>query len=74
MAPEVIRRHAYDEQTDLWSLGTVVYVMLTGCFPFTREELMQWSSDDEVRGCGYDNRSTLWSEWFFCITHTRLLL
>mmetsp|Transcript_11813 Transcript_11813/g.27197 ORF Transcript_11813/g.27197 Transcript_11813/m.27197 type:complete len:735 (-) Transcript_11813:86-2290(-) len=36
MAPEVLETRAsgYDEKVDVWSLGIVVYVMLSGFFPF----------------------------------------
>ena len=36
MAPEVLetRPSGYDEKVDMWSLGIVVYVMLSGFFPF----------------------------------------
>lgn len=30
VAPEVLLGHAYDEKVDIWSLGTVVYTLLTG--------------------------------------------
>ncbi|VEU22444.1 DEKNAAC103414 [Brettanomyces naardenensis] len=35
MAPEVIRGEPYDSQCDWWSLGAVMYDMLTGSPPFT---------------------------------------
>ena len=41
MAPEVLRRDAYDEKADMWSVGVVVYVMLSGRFPFARDELQE---------------------------------
>ncbi|XP_011342029.1 ribosomal protein S6 kinase alpha-5 isoform X2 [Ooceraea biroi] len=33
-APEVIAKRAYDESCDMWSLGTILYFMLSGSPPF----------------------------------------
>lgn len=34
MAPEVFLQRQYDQQADLWSIGSMAYVCLTGFFPF----------------------------------------
>ena len=36
-APEIINREPYDEKVDLWSIGILLFNMLTGCQPFTSE-------------------------------------
>jgi MAP/microtubule affinity-regulating kinase len=35
MAPEITRKLEYDgKQVDMWALGVLLFVMLTGSFPF----------------------------------------
>ena len=42
MAPEILSRNRYDEKCDVWSLGVILFCMLTGKPPF------YGSTDDEI--------------------------
>ena len=34
MAPEIFSGQSYDEKVDVWSLGVILYAMLSGGVPF----------------------------------------
>ena len=34
MAPEMVAGKQYDQKVDIWSLGVIVFAMLTSTFPF----------------------------------------
>jgi len=39
MAPEILENlRPYNEKCDIWSVGIVCYIMLTGCIPYTERE------------------------------------
>ena len=49
VAPEVLNQN-YDMKCDLWSIGIIAYMLLTGVSPFsgTEEEIMRQIRDDNV--------------------------
>ena len=34
MAPEIVKEHTYSDKVDVWSVGVIAHILLTGCPPF----------------------------------------
>jgi len=34
MSPEIIRKEDYNEKVDIWGIGIVAHILLSGCPPF----------------------------------------
>jgi len=34
MAPEIVREEQYDKGVDIWSVGVIAHILLSGCPPF----------------------------------------
>jgi len=41
VAPEIISNQSYDERADMWSVGVIIYVLLSGELPFTGMDIPQ---------------------------------
>ena len=39
MAPELVERKTYDDKVDVWALGCVAYLLLSGQTPFQSREI-----------------------------------
>jgi len=39
VAPEILMCVSYDQSVDMWSVGIIIYILLTGCFPFWSENV-----------------------------------
>ena len=51
MSPEIVLREEYDRRCDVWAVGVIVYILLTGYPPFfadSREELNKAIVNEEV--------------------------
>ena len=38
LAPEIITDRNYSEKSDIYALGVCLFIMLTGCFPYSIDE------------------------------------
>lgn len=48
-APEVLRHEKYNHKVDVWSLGIILYFLVTGCYPFETQSESKNSKKDVVR-------------------------
>ncbi|CAG0912223.1 unnamed protein product [Notodromas monacha] len=58
LAPEVIRNKKYNRSLDMWSVGVIVYVSLSGTFPFNEEEDIH----DQIKNAAFMYPPTPWKE------------
>lgn len=58
LAPEVLLNKGYNRSLDMWSVGVVLYVSLSGTFPFNEEEDIQ----DQIHNAEFMYPSDPWLE------------
>ncbi|XP_055351317.1 serine/threonine-protein kinase D1-like [Paramacrobiotus metropolitanus] len=58
LAPEVIRNKRYNRSLDMWSVGVIIYVSLSGTFPFNEDE----DINDQIQNASFMYPANPWSE------------
>ena len=51
MAPEIVEERKYDARVDIWSIGVIAHILLSGRPPFkgkTKQEIFRSIKEDEV--------------------------
>jgi serine/threonine protein kinase len=58
LAPEVLRNKGFNRSLDMWSVGVIVYVSLSGTFPFNDDEEIT----DQIQNAEFMYPPTPWKE------------
>ncbi|XP_061667593.1 serine/threonine-protein kinase D3-like isoform X2 [Syngnathoides biaculeatus] len=58
LAPEVLRSKGYNRSLDMWSVGVIVYVSLSGTFPFNEDE----DINDQIQNAAFMYPASPWKE------------
>ncbi|XP_053891115.1 serine/threonine-protein kinase D3-like [Malaclemys terrapin pileata] len=57
LAPEVLRQHGYNRALDMWAVGVIIYVSLSGTFPFNEEE----DVNDQIQNAAFMYPRQTWA-------------
>ena len=57
-APEVLRNKGYNRSLDMWSVGVIIYVSLSGTFPFNEDE----DINDQIQNAAFMYPPNPWKE------------
>ncbi|XP_066588037.1 serine/threonine-protein kinase D1 isoform X2 [Prorops nasuta] len=58
LAPEVLRNKGYNRSLDMWSVGVIIYVSLSGTFPFNEEE----DINEQIQNAAFMYPPSPWKE------------
>lgn len=58
LAPEVLRERSYNRSLDMWSVGVITYVSLSGTFPFNEQE----DINDQIQNAAFMYPQNPWKE------------
>ncbi|GAB6021548.1 Serine/threonine-protein kinase D3, variant 2 [Chamberlinius hualienensis] len=58
LAPEVLRNKGYNRSLDMWSVGVIVYVSLSGTFPFQEDE----DINDQIQNAAFMYPPNPWKD------------
>ncbi|XP_052475739.1 serine/threonine-protein kinase D3 [Carassius gibelio] len=58
LAPEVLRSKGYNRSLDMWSVGVIIYVSLSGTFPFNEEE----DINDQIQNAAFMYPPAPWKQ------------
>ncbi|XP_075262638.1 serine/threonine-protein kinase D3-like isoform X2 [Convolutriloba macropyga] len=58
LAPEVLRNKGYNKSLDMWSVGVIIYVSLSGTFPFNEDE----DINDQIQNAAFMYPANPWRE------------
>ncbi|CAH0756665.1 unnamed protein product [Diatraea saccharalis] len=58
LAPEVLRNKGYNRSLDMWSVGVIIYVSLSGTFPFNEDE----DINEQIQNAAFMYPPTPWKE------------
>ncbi|XP_036592828.1 serine/threonine-protein kinase D1 isoform X3 [Trichosurus vulpecula] len=58
LAPEVLRNKGYNRSLDMWSVGVIIYVSLSGTFPFNEDEDIH----DQIQNAAFMYPPNPWKE------------
>lgn len=58
LAPEVLRSKGYNRSLDMWSVGVIIYVSLSGTFPFNEDEDVK----EQIQNAAFMYPANPWKE------------